>query len=62
MQRVSQPYHVVLACFLGWTIDALDFFIVVLVVSDIAREFNASVTTITWALDWEVGADVGAQV
>jgi SHS family lactate transporter-like MFS transporter len=50
MQRASQPYHVVLACFLGWTIDAFDFFIVVLVVSDIAREFNTSITTITWAL------------
>jgi SHS family lactate transporter-like MFS transporter len=50
MQRAAKPYHVVLACFLGWTIDAFDFFILVFVVSDIAREFNTSVTTITWAL------------
>ena len=48
-QAAKKQYHVVLACFLGWTIDAFDFFIVVFVVSDIAREFNASVTTITWA-------------
>ena len=49
MQHAARPYHVVLACFLGWTIDAFDFFIMVFVVSDVAREFNASVTTITWA-------------
>jgi SHS family lactate transporter-like MFS transporter len=50
MQRGDRPYHVVLACFLGWTIDAFDFFILTFVLTDIAREFDTSVTTISWAL------------
>jgi MFS transporter, SHS family, lactate transporter len=50
MQRpVSQQYHVVLACFLGWTIDAFDFFIMVFVVGDVAREFGVPIPTIAWA-------------
>jgi SHS family lactate transporter-like MFS transporter len=55
MPRASRPYHVVLACFLGWTIDAFDFFILVFVVPDIAREFNTSVVTITWAFTLTLG-------
>lgn len=55
MARASRPYHVVLACFLGWTIDAFDFFILVFVVPDIAREFNTSVVTITWAFTLTLG-------
>jgi SHS family lactate transporter-like MFS transporter len=29
-----------IAAFLGWTLDAFDYFIVVLVIPDIAREFH----------------------
>jgi MFS transporter, SHS family, lactate transporter len=55
MQPTTKPYHVVLACFLGWTIDAFDFFVMVFVVGDIAREFGASITTVTWAFTLTLG-------
>jgi SHS family lactate transporter-like MFS transporter len=34
--------HAVIASFLGWTLDAFDFFIVVFVLTEIAREFGKS--------------------
>jgi MFS transporter, SHS family, lactate transporter len=43
-------YHVVLACYLGWTLDAFDFFIMVFVLGDIARTFATDVTAVTWAI------------
>ena len=58
MPSKAQQYHVVLACFLGWTIDAFDFFIMIFVVGDIAREFNASITTISWAITLTLGLRV----
>lgn len=42
--------HVVLACYLGWTLDAFDFFIMVFVLGDIARSFGTGVTSVTWAI------------
>jgi len=41
-QRVNQR-NAVLAGFLGWTLDAFDFFILTLVIEDIARSFFAGV-------------------
>jgi len=45
-----QQRHVVLACYLGWTLDAFDFFIMVFVLGDIARTFATDVTAVTWAI------------
>ena len=42
--------HVVAACYLGWTLDAFDFFIMVFLFGDIAKAFGTDVTTVTWAL------------
>jgi SHS family lactate transporter-like MFS transporter len=42
--------HVVAACYLGWTLDAFDFFIMVFVFGDVAKEFGLSVTSITFAV------------
>ena len=42
--------HVVVACYLGWTLDAFDFFIMVFVIGDIAKEFGTDRTTVTWAI------------
>ena len=42
--------HVVAACYLGWTLDAFDFFIMVFVIEDIAKEFGTDRTTVTWAI------------
>lgn len=58
MPSRAQQYHVVLACFLGWTIDAFDFFILIFVMGDIAREFGTSITTISWAVTLTLGLRV----
>jgi SHS family lactate transporter-like MFS transporter len=34
--------HVVAASFLGWTLDAFDYFLLVFVIPEVAREFGAS--------------------
>src|SRR5256714_3327811 len=39
-----------IACFLGWSLDAFDFFILVFCVNALARQFQAAVSTITWAI------------
>jgi MFS transporter, SHS family, lactate transporter len=42
--------HTFTACFLGWTLDAFDFFIVVFCVSAIAAEFHATVAAVLQAV------------
>jgi MFS transporter, SHS family, lactate transporter len=42
--------NVILACFLGWTLDAFDFFIIVFVFKDIAKEFNTDIPSVTATL------------
>ena len=42
--------HVVAASFLGWTLDAFDFFLIVFVLKSIAQEFNTDVTEVTVAI------------
>ena len=46
----SQQKHVVAASFLGWTLDAFDFFLMVFVLKDIAQEFHTDVTQVTIAI------------
>lgn len=41
---------VVMASFLGWTLDAFDYFLLVFVLKDIAQEFHADVTKVTLAI------------
>ncbi len=36
--------------FLGWTLDAFDFFLMVFVLKDIAQEFHTDVTQVTVAI------------
>lgn len=38
----SDHVHAIIASFLGWTLDAFDFFIVVFVLTDLANEFGTS--------------------
>ncbi|MCI0465755.1 MAG: MFS transporter [Beijerinckiaceae bacterium] len=40
----------VFASYLGWTLDAFDFFILVFVLKDVAKEFATDVTTVTLAI------------
>jgi MFS transporter, SHS family, lactate transporter len=50
-RRLSSPQrHTFTACFLGWTLDAFDFFIVVFCVSAIANEFHATVAAVLQAV------------
>src|SRR6202047_5345505 len=42
--------RVVVASFLGWALDAFDFFLMVFVFSDVAKEFSTSITTVTVAV------------
>ena len=41
--------HVVAASYLGWTLDAMDYFLLVFVLKDVAAEFGASLTVVTLA-------------
>ncbi|HEY0105201.1 MAG TPA: MFS transporter [Rhizomicrobium sp.] len=45
----SAQKHVVVASFLGWTLDAFDFFLMVFVIKDVARDFGAGKADIAWA-------------
>ena len=40
----------VLASYLGWTLDAFDFFILVFVLKDVAKEFSADIATVQWSV------------
>jgi len=46
----SEQKHVVAASFLGWSLDAFDFFLLVFVLKDIAAEFQVDITYVTLAL------------
>lgn len=39
-----------LACFLGWTLDAFDFFLLTFVVKDVAADFSVSIVKVTFAI------------
>jgi len=42
--------NAILASFLGWTLDAFDFFIIVFVLKDIAKEFKVDIPSVTATL------------
>src|SRR6266436_1668909 len=42
--------HVVTASFLGWSLDAFDFFLLVFVLKDIATEFQTDISNVTLAI------------
>jgi len=50
MSDTSRARNVVLATFLGWTLDAFDFFILIFVLHDVADAFGTSLTTMTLAI------------
>jgi MFS transporter, SHS family, lactate transporter len=41
-----------IACFLGWTLDALDFFILILCVNALATQFHSKISAVTQAIFW----------
>ena len=46
----SRHRHVVAAAYLGWTLDAFDFFIMVFVLRNIAQTFSTTITAVTVAI------------
>jgi SHS family lactate transporter-like MFS transporter len=50
MEDLERARKVVIASFLGWMLDAFDFFIMVFVFSDIAKEFDVKISTVTIAV------------
>ena len=46
----SAQRNVVIASFLGWTLDAFDFFLLVFVLKDIAQEFGTGIEAVTVAI------------
>ncbi len=45
-----QHWHALAASFLGWTLDAFDFFIVVFMVDILAEQFHVAKSHIVWTL------------
>ncbi len=63
MPTTTQQRHVVIASFLGWMLDAFDFFIMVFVLHDIAETFSTSITAVTVAITLTLAArPVGAWI
>lgn len=46
----AQQRNVAIASFLSWTLDSFDFFILVFLLSDIARTFHVGVEQVTLAI------------
>ena len=46
----SEQKHVVAASFLGWSLDAFDFFLLVFVLKDITTEFHTEISNVTLAI------------
>jgi MFS transporter, SHS family, lactate transporter len=50
MNLTGQQIKTILAAYLGWTLDAFDFFVLTFVISDIAKEFGVGVPAVAYAL------------
>src|SRR6202162_6598696 len=50
MDLTSQQRMTILAAFLGWTLDAFDFFLLTFLLKDIAKEFGVEVSAVSYAL------------
>jgi len=46
----ADQWHAVFACFLGWTLDAFDFFVLVFLVDTLAVQFQVTKAAIIWTL------------
>jgi len=59
----SPQRNAFIACFLGWALDAFDFFILTYVITAIASDFRTSVEAVTEALFWTLAMrPVGALI
>jgi SHS family lactate transporter-like MFS transporter len=49
LRSLSDARHIIAACFLGWTLDACDFFIVLFTLDNVAHSFSTSLEAILLA-------------
>ncbi|WP_321876308.1 MFS transporter [Paraburkholderia bannensis] len=50
MSWTPEQKNVTIAAYLGWTLDAFDFFLMVFVLKDIATEFNTKIPAVAFAI------------
>ncbi|WP_454689400.1 MFS transporter [Achromobacter aloeverae] len=50
MSWTRDQKHVTIAAYLGWTLDAFDFFLTVFILKDIAAEFHTEVSDVSFAI------------
>jgi MFS transporter, SHS family, lactate transporter len=50
MSWTREQKNVTIAAYLGWTLDAFDFFLMVFVLKDIATEFNTQIPAVAFAI------------
>jgi MFS transporter, SHS family, lactate transporter len=50
MNLTGQQIRTIVAAYLGWTLDAFDFFVLTFVIRDIAKEFGVGVPEVAYAL------------
>jgi SHS family lactate transporter-like MFS transporter len=46
----ADAFHTLLASFLGWTLDAFDFFVLIFVLPAVAREFHRSIADVAFTI------------
>ncbi|KVE26061.1 sugar transporter [Burkholderia singularis] len=63
MSWTREQRNVTIAAYLGWTLDAFDFFLMVFVLKDIAAEFNTKIPAVAFAVTLTLAArPVGALI
>ncbi len=50
MNLTAQQIRTIVAAYLGWTLDAFDFFVLTFVIKDIAKAFGVEVSAVAYAL------------
>ncbi len=50
MNLTGRQVRTIIAAYLGWTLDAFDFFVLTFVIKDIAKEFGVEVSAVAYAL------------
>jgi len=50
MNLTGQQTRTIVAAYLGWTLDAFDFFVLTFVIKDIAKEFGVDISAVAYAL------------
>jgi hypothetical protein len=59
MGLTGEQLRTIVAAYLGWTLDAFDFFVLTFTIKDIAKEFGGNCSPpcfgVVWAFDTGIG-------